>query len=66
MLISTIIETIYYSKDTHTRTLRKTTRVITNNVKIMLDLDIEKTKKLTFKDIMEIINTNNGFFYNKN
>jgi hypothetical protein len=31
----------------------------------MLDLDIEKTKKLPFKDIMEIINANHGFFYNK-
>ena len=31
----------------------------------MLDLDINKTKKLPFKDIMEIINANHGFFYNK-
>ena len=66
MLITPIIGTIYYSKDTHTRILRKTTRVITNNMKIMLDLDINKVKKLPFKEIMEIINANNGFFYNKN
>ena len=32
----------------------------------MLDLDIKKTKKLPFKDIMEIINANHGFFYNEN
>ena len=31
----------------------------------MLDLDITKTKKLPFKEIMEIINANHGFFYNK-
>ena len=35
-------------------------------MKIMLDLDINKTKKLPFKDIMEIINANLGFFYNEN
>ena len=32
----------------------------------MLDLDIEKTKKLPFKEIMEIINAKHGFFYNEN
>ena len=32
----------------------------------MLDLDINKANKLPFKEIMEIINANNGFFYNKN
>ena len=32
----------------------------------MLDLDIKKVKQLPFKEIMEIINANNGFFYNKN
>jgi hypothetical protein len=32
----------------------------------MLDLDIEKTKKLPFKEIMEIINARHGFFYSKN
>ena len=32
----------------------------------MLDLDINKIKKLPFKEIMEIINANHGFFYNKN
>ena len=32
----------------------------------MLDLDINKVKKLPFKEIMEIINANNGFFYNEN
>ena len=31
----------------------------------MLDLDINKVKQLPFKEIMEIINANNGFFYNK-
>jgi hypothetical protein len=31
----------------------------------MLDLDINKANKLPFKEIMEIINANNGFFYNK-
>ena len=32
----------------------------------MLDLDIKKTKKLPFKEIMEIINAKHGFFYSKN
>ena len=32
----------------------------------MLDLDIKKVKQLPFKEIMEIINANNGFFYNEN
>jgi hypothetical protein len=31
----------------------------------MLDLDINKANKLPFKEIMEIINANHGFFYNK-
>ena len=31
----------------------------------MLDLDINKASKLPFKEIMEIINANHGFFYNK-
>ena len=31
----------------------------------MLDLDINKVKQLPFKEIMEIVNANNGFFYNK-
>ena len=32
----------------------------------MLDLDINKVKQLPFKEIMELINANNGFFYNEN
>jgi len=32
----------------------------------MLDLDINKIKQLPFKEIMEIVNANNGFFYNEN
>jgi hypothetical protein len=32
----------------------------------MLDLDINKVKQLPFKEIMEIVNANNGFFYNEN
>tara|TARA_Y100000114_G_scaffold21433_1_gene17243 strand:- start:158 stop:271 length:114 start_codon:yes stop_codon:yes gene_type:complete len=31
----------------------------------MLDLDINKIKKLPFKEIMEIINANHGFYYHK-
>ena len=31
----------------------------------MLDLDINKANKLPFKEIMEIINANHGFFYNE-
>ena len=31
----------------------------------MLDLDINKVNQLPFKEIMEIVNANNGFFYNK-
>ena len=44
----------------------RTKGVITNNIEFMLDLDIEKTKKLPFKEIMEIINAKHGFFYNEN
>ena len=65
MDISTIIER-YIIQRTHIHAhLRKTKGVITNNVKLMLDLDINKIKKLPFKEIMEIINANHGFFYNK-
>ena len=32
----------------------------------MLDLDINKVKQLPFKEIMEIVNANHGFFYNEN
>ena len=32
----------------------------------MLDLDIKRVKQLPFKEIMELINANNGFFYNEN
>jgi hypothetical protein len=32
----------------------------------MVILNTNKIKKLPFKEIMEIINANNGFFYNKN
>ena len=65
-VIITIIEPIYYSKDIYTRGFSRTKRVITNNILIMLDLDINKVKQLPFKEIMELINANNGFFYNEN
>ena len=57
---------MYYSKDIYTRGFNRTKRVITNNILIMLDLDINKVKQLPFKEIMELINAKHGFFYNEN
>ena len=67
LLIITIIgKYILFKGHTYTHITLKLTRVITNNVQIMLDLDINKVKQLPFKEIMEIVNANNGFFYNEN
>ena len=64
--ISTIIGSIYYSKDTQHKLQPIGKKGSSRIIKIMLNLDINKVNQLPFKEIMEIINANNGFFYNKN